>query len=161
VAGGKRRLSMDIVASIVAYLTCVAGIIGAFAISIFVLFSTPDQVQAPSQTIASQNIALATKHSAVPSNVATLNGPQAATVTKPAAEAQTASSRKIHAALRAEKRTPSPQTTTAQSALPSEAQRKIQPTPAQLRHLTRQERDRHLAYQQDPNFEARFLGYAD
>jgi hypothetical protein len=130
---------MDILASIFAYLTCVAGIIGAFAISIFLLFSPPDHA-----SVTAQNSALATKHAAAVLNAATVNVSPMATVTKRAVS-QTASNEELPAAPPAvEKRKPSRQVSA-----------------AQLRRLARQERNKHLAYQQDPDFEARFLGYAD
>jgi hypothetical protein len=126
---------MDILASIFAYMTCVAGIIGAFAIAISVLFSAPDPAKAPRQESA-----LATKHPAAALNTTTANASQPATVPKRATSSQTASNGAAVAPPAAEKRKPSA---------------------AQLRHLARQERNKHFAYQQDPDFEARFLGHAD
>jgi hypothetical protein len=130
---------MDILASIFAYMTCVAGIIGAFAISIFVLFSAPDHVN-----LQHQESALATKHAATALNTATANVSQTA-ATKRGAPSQTASNGGIPVAPPSvEKRKPSRQISA-----------------AQLRHLARQERNKHVAYQQDSDFEARFLGHAD
>jgi hypothetical protein len=131
---------MDILASIFAYMTCVAGIIGAFAISIFVLFSAPDHPDVPRQEST-----LATKHTAAALNTAKVKPSQTATATKRAVPSQTASNGGVPVALpAAEKRKPSRQVSA-----------------AQLRHLARQERNKHFAYQQDPDFEARFLGHAD
>jgi hypothetical protein len=131
---------MDIIASIFAYMTCVAGIIGAFAISIFVLFSAPDHAGMPRQ-----DSALPTKHAAAASNMATVNVSRPATATKRSATSQTASNGGAPVAPPSlEKRKPSRQVSA-----------------AQLRYLARQERNKHLAYQQDSDFEARFLGHAD
>jgi hypothetical protein len=131
-------LLMDILASIFAYMTCVAGIIGAFAISIFVLFSAPDHAGMPRQ-----DSALPTKHAAAALNTATVNVSQ--TATKRAVPSQTASNGGVAVAPPpVEKRKPSRQVSA-----------------AQLRYLARQERNNHLAYQQDSDFEARFLGHAD
>jgi hypothetical protein len=69
----------------------------------------------------------------------------AAKATKQAASAQTASNGEIaDAPATVEKRKPSRQVSA-----------------AQLRRLARQEHNKRVAYQQDPDFEARFLGYAD
>src|ERR1700733_4250112 len=127
---------MDILASIFAYMTCVAGIIGAFAIAISVLFSAPDPAKAPRQEAA-----LATKHpAAAVLNATTANASLPATAPKRGRPSQTASNAAAVAPSAAEKRKPSA---------------------AQLRHLARQERNKHFAYQQDSDFEARFLGHAD
>jgi hypothetical protein len=133
-------LLMDILASIFAYFTCVAGIIGAFALSIFVLFSAPDHA-----SVILQNSALTTKHAAAVFSAATDNVSPAATATKRAASAQTAGTPEDVAATPViEKRKPSRQVSA-----------------AQLRRLARQEHDKRVAYQQDADFDARFLGYAD
>ena len=143
---GMRRLSMDIVASIVAYLTCVAGIIGAVAISLAVLFAAPDRSTLPQDAAAP--ITLAVKHGPPPSNVATQNAPRAAVEQNRAvAVVKNMSATK--------KRSRSPQTAA------------MQPAPTQLRHAMRPERNGHVAYQQDPlvrqdpDFATRFLGYAE
>jgi hypothetical protein len=130
---------MDILASIFAYMTCVAGIIGAFAIAISILFSASDPAKAPRQELT-----LATKHTAPVLNTATVNASQTATATKRDVPSQTASNGAPVAPLAAEKRKPSRQVSA-----------------AQLRRLARQEHNKHFAYQQDPDFEARFLGHAD
>ncbi|HEY1981203.1 MAG TPA: hypothetical protein VGH13_14075 [Xanthobacteraceae bacterium] len=83
---------------------------------------------------------LATKHPAAVLNTTTANASQPATVPKRGTSSQTASNGVAVAPQAAEKRKPSA---------------------AQLRHLARQERNKHFAYQQDPDFEARFLGHAD
>jgi hypothetical protein len=132
-------LLMDILASIFAYLTCVAGIIGAFAISVFVLFSAPDHA-----SVILQNSALTTKHAAPVLSAAIENVPPAATVAKRVASAQTARNGEVAASPAVEKPKPSRQVSA-----------------AQLRRLARQEHDKRVAFQQDPDFEARFLGYAD
>jgi hypothetical protein len=130
---------MDILASIFAYMTCVAGIIGAFAIAISVLFSAPDPGKVPRQESA-----LATKHPAAALNTTAGNASQQATVPKRGTQLQTARNGVAVAPLAAEQRKPSRQISA-----------------AQLRHLARQERNKRFAYQQDPDFEARFLGHAD
>ena len=96
----------------------------------------PDPAKAPRQEAA-----LATKHpAAAVLNATTANASQPATAPKRGRPSQTASNAAAVAPSAAEKRKPSA---------------------AQLRHLARQERNKHFAYQQDSDFEARFLGHAD
>ena len=142
---------MDILASIFAYMTCVAGIIGAFAIAISVLFSASPSAKAPRQEST-----LATKHAAPALNTATVNASQTATATKRGTPSQTATVTK--------RSTPSQTASNGAPVAPPAAEKRKpsrQVSAAQLRHLARQERNKHFAYQQDPDFEARFLGHAD
>jgi hypothetical protein len=131
---------MDILASIFAYMTCVAGIVGAFVLSAFVLFAAPDHA-----SVTAQNSAVTARHAAAVLSTPAVNLSPTAPATKRVASSLAASNRPIPGTPPdAEKRKPSRQVSV-----------------AQLRRLARQERNKHLAYQQDPDFDARFLGYAD
>jgi hypothetical protein len=135
----ERRRPMDVIAAMFAYLGCVTGIVGALAISLFVFFSAPRQQIAPKYTVA-----IAAKSDKLNTTFATDTKPAFATDTKPAststaAKAETTPAPKFAANIRPRTQTPS----------------------EQLRRLVQQERARRFAYQQDPAFEARFLGYAD
>jgi len=114
-----------------AYLGCVTGIVGALAISFFVFFSAPSQQIAPKYVVA-----IAAKSDKLNTTFASGGKPPP---TPSAAGAETTPAPKLAANTRTKTSTPS----------------------AQLRRLVQQERVRRFAYQQDPAFEARFLGYAD
>jgi hypothetical protein len=125
---------MDILASMLAYLGCVTGIVGALAISLFVFFSAPGQQIVPNSTLA-----VAAKPSAV--QTAAVTGARPAS-TSTVAKIELARASKIAA------NTPKTQVSATQvSAAPH--------------RLVQEERARRFAYQQDPAFEARFLGYTD
>jgi hypothetical protein len=164
---------MDILAPVFAYLTCVAGIIGAFLVAFSVMFSSPKQ-----PTIAERSEPVATVSAAKPAAVADLK--------KPALRGATADNSVVnHAAAATQKREAAPQAATARAttgrattgravaaqAAPSAGapqklaaggqRAKVKITRAQWREIVQQERRRRLAYQQDADFESRFLGYAD
>lgn len=133
---------MDILASILAYLGCVAGIVGALLISFTVLFSTPGQLPNTAPIAAKQSTAMAAKPAAPKVTTASVASPAAQPV-----------ARSGGAATAAQAAAP-PKTTIARS--------KILATRAQKwRRFVQEERARRWAYQQDPDFESRFLGYAD
>jgi hypothetical protein len=123
---------MDILASILAYLGCVTGIVGALAISSFVFFSAPSH-----QIIANSTLTTAAK--------------PAALKTADAAEAKSASASHVAKV----EFVPAPKI-----AADTRPVAHISPAP-QTRRLVREERARRFAYQQDPTFEARFLSHAD
>jgi hypothetical protein len=125
---------------VLAYLACVTGIVGALAISFVVFFSTPNQPTMPIHTTA-----MATK----PSAAKTLTAMEA----KPAAKSATADNHIAADFLNSE---PFPHPTVA-----PDARRKTQMARAQLRRLVQEERAKRRTYQQDSDFETRFLGYAD
>jgi hypothetical protein len=157
---------MDIVAPVLAYLTCVAGIVGAFAVSFFVVFSSPKP-----PVIAQQSAAVVSASAAKPAAIADLK--------KPVLKGTTADNPAVnHVAQVTQKREEPTQTASARTArapaspasAPTAAPQKLaagDPHPkakisrAQWRELVQQERHRRLAYQQDADFESRFLGYAD
>ncbi len=144
---------MDIVASILAYLGCMAGVVGALLISFSVFFSAPN----------------------VPQRVAGANGQTAATAAKTATPKPAIAAAKIPAqqsgrgasvvSTIAQNTTPqntTSQKTTAAPAPSVSAHSKVVAARAQkMRRFVQEERARRWAYQQDPDFEARFLGYAD
>jgi hypothetical protein len=135
---------MDIIAAMLAYLTCATGIIGALAISAFIVFATPDRTEVPQHVLVPQHaLALTAKANATK--------PTAAVAAKPARVA----ARVI------EHQTPMRSSVVAQSGIAKAARQKAQSARAQLRQMLQEERAKRWAYQQDPGFEARFLGYVD
>ncbi len=152
---------MDILAPVFAYLTCVAGIIGAFVVSFYVLLAPPAQrpiaprVAAVESVSATKGDLLAKKpvsHRAI-----------VETAVNHAASAQTTQKREDtrHRVARA---APA-ETRAAAGASPklaaNDPRAKGKITRAQWREMVQQERNRRLAYQQNADFESRFLGYAD
>jgi hypothetical protein len=135
---------MDILASIFAYLGCVTGILGAAAISFFVLFSPPDPATIPAPT------AMMAKTSAAKA-VATAAATPAPKITQIA----------VNPASSGPKRDSIPQSTIGRTASANDVRHKPHVAAAQVRRLEQEQRARRWAYQQDPDFEARFLGYAD
>ncbi len=127
---------MDIVPSVLAYLGCITGIVGALALSFAIFVSTPNHL-------------VNTKH------LAAMTAKQSSV----AKEATSAAKLELRA---------TPAATVAQSTVASQTsvvvsvRQKAQASRAQyLRRMVQEERARRWAYQQDPDFEARFLGYAD
>lgn len=130
-----RRWLMDILGSMLAYLGCVAGIVGALVISFIVYFSPPAH---------STNI----KHA-----IAMVARPSVAKADQ-----------RTHIVTIVAQSTTTPQTATAPppTAVAASARPKAQSSRAQaMRRLVEEERAKRWAYQQDPDFETRFLGYAD
>jgi hypothetical protein len=143
VAGRKRHASMDILAAMFVYLASVTGIIAALAISFFLVFLPPHQATPQGQM--KQSVALVVEQTTprLPPLVQHANAgtEQQATPAVPGV-AQSV---------------PAPQQTAA-AASPLQ----VQAMRAQyLRRIAQEERARRWAYQQDPSFENRFLGYAD
>jgi hypothetical protein len=135
--GGKRRLlSMDILASMLAYLVSVAGIIGALAISFVVYFSPPDQ-QPP-----------------MPANVVAAAKPPLFDMAA-SAEIKGLKQTDLRAASKAERAKPASPT------VAFDAQQKPQTSPAQLRWLADKERAKRFAERANTDFETRFLHYDD
>lgn len=154
---------MDIIASMFAYLASVTGIIGVLAISAFVLLSGHNRALAPTEAIAAaQRPAVvklvrtgATKMSATAKTSVSVNSDQAANhdhgdaagdVTVVAGDA--ASDAAKQAALD-------------RTALADARRQKTKRAVAQVQRSIQEQRARRWAYQQDPDFESRFLGYAD
>jgi hypothetical protein len=128
---------MDILASMLAYLGCVTGIVGALAISFFVFFVGPDQ-----PPIAQHAMTMASRATAKPSEpkIVSKTGPIEVNAPPSAAAVAMAAPAADAARLR-------PKTQLGRTQV--------------LRRLVQEERARRLAYQQDPDFDSRFLGYAD
>jgi hypothetical protein len=133
---------MDVLASMLAYLTAVTGIVGALGLSAFLFFAAPNQPVMPLQGV--------TKISAANSNAAGLG-----------VALQSPPARTAPRVVLPEK---SPPTTNAETAAASakaiaEA-RQAQLSAAELRRMVQEQRAKRWAYQ-DPDFESRFMSYAD
>jgi len=170
-AGGWSGLVclMDILAPVFAYLTAVAGIVGAFVVAFSVVVSTPKQpaIEQHSAAIVS---ATAPKAAAAADLRPTVDA------TKPVLKTAADNPPVNHIAVNTQKREAAPQqaaaakapSTTAPAPLAAtqkpavaEARSKGKITRAQWRQIVQQERSKRLAYQQGADFESRFLGYAD
>jgi hypothetical protein len=148
---------MDILAGIFAYLACIGGLLGALAIS-FMLYVSPHG--------HGQNVqqAAATGRSITASHVTTV------AQAKPAAQAKLAAKgdksdkgeqpKDPHVASSvAPEATPAATPTNPAISLRHKTQ--LASRAQNYRRLVEEQRARRWAYQQDPDFEARFLGYAD
>jgi hypothetical protein len=137
--GGQRRLPMDILACMFAYLVSVAGILAGLAMGLMVFFSAPaQQSTAPRHAVALT--AQPSRHDA----------------------ARSAPVKTVAALERAPQQTAS----IAATAVPPrtiaiDARQKPLFSPARLRRLQDRERANHLAYRDRSSFEARFLHYDD
>ena len=144
---------MDILASIFAYLGCVTGIVGALAMSFYLVFAAPNPALTPADTMAMATksdllrTAIAPRVNPV-ANIARADTHVASRVTSQEAP-QVASQNALNVS-------------TADASPAAPAAKKTQLAHAQLlRRLAQEDRARRWAYQQDPSFETRFLGYAD
>jgi hypothetical protein len=129
---------MDIIASIFAYLGCVTGIVGALAVSFFVVFAVPETAAPPHQALAMVSRPVVARTIA-------------AAETKPAPKA----------AQRDEEIASHGTAPAHPPALALSVRQKTQASRAQARRLVQEERARRWAYEPDSDFESRFLGYAD
>jgi len=127
-----------------AYLTCVTGIIGTLAVSFFIYFSAPDQPITPAHAVATV---------AAPGGGGTI----AAAATPGPAEANAAGT----TGARTPKRPMPTQATTTQSATAFDLRPRTRLSALQLHRLLQDERARRLAYRQSDDFETRFLSYTD
>jgi hypothetical protein len=136
---------MDIIASMLTYLGCVTGIVAALAISVVVYFS-------PSHHAAAMKHAAATAaHSSALGVTTIAQATPASTTDQHDASVTPAKTDKLDPAVQ-------PASTPA----PVSVRRKTRLSRTQYyRRLVQEERARRWAYQQNPDFEARFLGYAD
>ena len=169
-AGGWSGLvvQMDILAPVFAYLTAVAGIVGAFVVAFSVVVTAPKQ---PAIEQHSAAIVSVTAPKAAPA--AELR--PSVDAAKPALKAASDNPPVNHVAAITQKREEAPQRAAAQAAPaqtsgPAIASQKLAAgnlrpkskiTRAQWREMVQQERSRRLAYRQNADFESRFLGYAD
>ena len=153
---------MDILAPVFAYLTAVAGIVGAFVVAFSVVVTAPKQ---PAIEQHSAAIVSVTAPKAVPA--ADLR--PSVDAAKPALKTASDNQPVNHVAATTQKREAAPQPAAAAKAAPGVSQKpavaevrsKGKITRAQWRQIVQQERSRRLAYQQGADFESRFLGYAD
>jgi hypothetical protein len=147
---------MDILASMLAYLGCVTGIVAALVMSFFVFFSTPDQPAVPKHTVALASKASASRpgESKVAMSSATATAADATPASKLGPKIGPMAAGVASGAPKAE--------TVPQAASAAHLRPRAQIGRAQyLRRLVQEERARRWAYQQDPDFDSRFLGYAD
>lgn len=149
---------MDILAPVLAYLTCVAGIVGAFAVSFFVVFSTPNQPAIPQHSAAAAIVSPLKTAALVEANKPATKDSQA---DKPAVNYVAPTTQKREAAPRASAAQAPAAQPAAQKLAAIDARQKPKISRAQWRQIVAQERSRRLAYQQGADFETRFLGYAD
>jgi hypothetical protein len=174
---------MDILAPVLAYLTCVAGIIGAFLVSFYVVFAPPNQPAIAQRTAA---IVSASTTKVVPPADAKKPVLKGAVTDNPAPNRAAPNTQKREEAVQsvaargAPTQASSTQASSTQASTPASASQKLaagaaseahpglkSPNPkgkitrAQWRQLVEQERRHRLAYQQDGDFDSRFLGYAD
>jgi hypothetical protein len=133
---------MDILASIFAYLFCVAGILGAMALSLSLVLSSPTRSVAPAGAAAAQAAA------------------QTAAVAVKPNTADPAVTKTIASAVVVSQPNAAPAPHSAASRLAKKDTRR-KPALAQARRLLQEDKARRWAYQQDADFDTRFLGYAD
>ena len=145
--------SMDVLAPIFAYLTCVAGIIGAFVVSFVVVFSAPNQsvIPQPNAAIASASPAKTTTLAEAKNTVV-----RSGQSDKLAVNYTVNSTQKRDATPQAAAAPPSPGAVS-QKLAAIDARQKSKISRAQWRQMVSQERSRRVA----SDFETRFLGYAD
>ncbi len=142
---------MDILAGMLAYVAGIGALLGALAVSFFVFFATPHE---PLQTQAQpQGASAMLVRPSTPNKHATVE----------ASSKQIAKQNATQSAVRSEKHAAAAHAPG--SAQPTASARDVRgkhaASVAQARRLIQEERARRWAYQQEPNFEGRFLGYAD
>ncbi len=144
---------MDILASMFAYLGCVTGIVGTLALSFYLFFAAPNP--ALTQT---HSIAMAAKSDVLGKSdrLRTASAAQA----KPDANVARADTHVVSRV--ASQDASNVAATDASPATAAPVPKKAQLARALLsRRLVQEDRARRWAYQQDPSFETRFLGYAN
>jgi hypothetical protein len=151
---------MDILAPVFAYLTCVAGIIGAFVVSFFIVFSAPNGAAIPqastavvSTTASKADMLVDTKKPVLKNAAADNSAVNHIAATTQKREAMLPTKTPLQAV--------AGQINAAQKLTAFDARPKSKISRAQWREMVAQERSRRLAYQQNSDFESRFLGYAD
>jgi hypothetical protein len=143
---------MDILAAMLTYLTCVTGIVGALCLSAFLFFSTANQPAVPSQSVA--KISAANLGAVKPAEAKMAD---AETVVAPLTTPALGASRTTRSARSS--RTAGRVTAIAAARAIAEA-KQSQLSAAQLRRLVQEERAKRWAYK-DPDFESRFMSFAD
>jgi len=134
---------MDILASMLAYLGCVTGIVAALAVSFVVYFSPLHHAA------AMKRVAGAVAHSSALRVTTIAQAKLVSTTDQHDTSVTLAKTDKAETAV---------QSATASVAVRRKTQLSRMPY---YRRLVQEERARRWAYQQNPDFEARFLGYAD
>jgi|HubBroStandDraft_6_1064221.scaffolds.fasta_scaffold293228_2 hypothetical protein len=134
---------MDILAAMLVYLASLSGIIAALSISLFLYFSPPHQATPPEHI--KQSVALVVQQTAPKLPLLPQHANAAAATEQPATQAVPSVAQSAP-----------PQQKAAASPLQVQAMRT-----QYLRRIVQEERAKRWAYQQDPSFENRFLGYAD
>jgi hypothetical protein len=130
---------MDIIASILAYVVCMTGLVTGLAMSFVVFFSAPGgQPGTPTQAVA-----MAAE-------------PSASNTAKDLPAEKVSPIVKILPA-----KTEARAWTVPPAAVALDAQQKPLLTPHRMRQLTDRARERHLAFREQSSFEKRFLGYDD
>lgn len=155
--GGKRRSSMDILASIFAYLVGVTGIVGGLVVSFVIVFSPPaPQPAAPGPAMAMmvkpspvRTAAIAASHPAV--RIKQSANHLASAVSKSESKSEGKSEAKSIASSEA----------VLPPSIAIDARQKPLMSQAAMRRLAERERARHLASRERLSFEARFLHYDD
>jgi hypothetical protein len=131
---------MDILAGMLAYVAGIGALFAGLAVSFVVFFSTPDE---PLQTQTQpQSASAMLVQPTTPNKPPVVEAHAKQTAEKPAAAAGSPVAAQPAASAR-------------------DFRRKPAAAAAQARRLIHEERARRWAYQQDSNFESRFLGYAD
>ena len=136
---------MDIIASIFAYLGSVAAVVAALAMSFSLCFSSANK-PTPAKPVAgiaakADMLKVASAPQSEPVVKTEQHGATIAATIAPASAQDATAAKKLAVA------DPVRRTSTLRG--------------ASLRHLVQEERARRWAYQQDSQFQARFLGYAD
>jgi hypothetical protein len=130
---------MDILAAMLAYLGCVAGIVAALVMSCAIVLSTPDRPALEKQTLAM---------------VAKPSAAKTATKAKPSVKVPAT-------AARVPPSVGSAATIVAQTTNTENDRQRARITRVHLHRLVREEQARRWAYQQDKDFESLFMSYAD
>ena len=135
-------------------------IIGAFAVSFFIVFSAPNEAVIPQRDAAIVS-ATATKSDMLADGKRPVlkNAP----ADNPAVNrvATTTQKREVTPPTKTPPQVVAGQTPAAQKLTAFDARPKSKISRAQWRQMVAQERSRRLAYQQNSDFQSRFLGYAD
>ncbi len=155
---------MNILASVLAYFVCVGGIIGTFALSLYLVFAIPDNaaLTAPAAALASTQATHVQTALIKTAQVKSPGATQKLAMTESNAASigaikQNAPAIRIGNPDQAKKAEPGTNAAGSQG-----AQKPVAPRPpqlAQLRRLIQEARARRWAYQQD--FETRFLSFTD
>ena len=144
VAGSKRRWSMDILASIFAYLVCMTGLVTGLVMSFVVLFAAPNSpspwLQQASAKVAKPGIVITAKASPV----RTIANIKQHNVTSTGATAEIAPAKAI-----------------APTSIAADARQKPLLSPTHLRRLTERARAKRFAFRERSSFETRFLHFDD